>query len=77
MAQSGTSKQPVKREGPNITHQMLSTIRDAVAAGVPSQQLLPLIDMALSAKGVQQAPGFRMVMDAMQNATKAAQGPAV
>jgi hypothetical protein len=61
----------IKRTGPNPAHVLLTSIRNAVAAGVPASTITPMIDMALGAEGAQQAPGWRMVAGALDNATKA------
>jgi hypothetical protein len=70
--QSPATPKPKAERGPNAAHLLLKSIRNAVEAGVPASTISAMIDMALGAEGAQQAPGWKMVSGALNNATAAA-----
>ena len=56
--QRKTSK---KREGPNWSHVLLRSIKRAIQAGVDTERIIMMIDMADEATGTEQAPAWRNV----------------
>lgn len=64
------------RTGPNPAHTLLNSIRDALAAGVPADKIVPVIDMARNAVSVSQAPVWRSCASTLDEYAKNASGPA-
>ena len=62
---------PKAERGPNAAHLLLASIKSALAAGVDGTKLVPILDMALSATGAQQAPAWKMCAGAIDSYTKA------
>ncbi len=67
-----TGKPKVKREGPPPAHQLLTSIRAAVGAGVPAAQITSALDFACAATGSAQAGAWRTVASMLDTYTAAA-----
>ena len=67
-------KTPKKRTTPMPAHILLKSISDALAGGVNRAEILTLVNMARMATSTQQSPVWKMVAEALDTATKAANG---
>lgn len=63
-----------KALGPRPAHILLESISRALSAGVDRTQILTLVDMARMARGVEQAPVWKMVAANLDTYTAAANG---
>ena len=65
---------PKKRTTPMPAHILLKAISDALAGGVNRAEILTMVNMARMANGTQQSPVWKMVAEALETATTAANG---